>query len=72
MNLIIVKTDIENDSKVEAVRKLLEQNPEILDWSVDMEDIDKVLRIEAQGKLKEEELIQLLNASGLACESLPE
>ena len=72
MNLLIVKTNIENDSKVKTVSKLLGRNPVVLNWSVDMEDVDKVLRVEAQDELAEEELIQLLKASGLACEALPD
>lgn len=72
MNLLILKTNIESDSKVKAVSRLLGMNPVILDWSVDTEDIDNVLRVEARGGLKEEELIELLSASGLQYEALPD
>ena len=48
MKLLIFKTNIANESRIKKVNALLAYNPGLMDWSIDMEDRDKVLRIEAE------------------------
>ena len=67
MKLVILKTNIEDQNLVST---LFNYNPTILNWNIDTEDIDRVLRIEAKEELDQEELISLLNASGIKCEEL--
>ena len=45
MNIFIFKTNIDCKCKIESVKKCLALNTEIKDWSIDIEDCDKVLRI---------------------------
>lgn len=72
MKLVILRTDIQTDEKVVAVAALFNNNPEIRDWSVDTEDIDNVLRIEANNRLLENDVIELLRTNGYYGEPLPD
>ena len=72
MDLLIFKTDISTTQRLLAVSPLLENHPSITDWSIDLEDIDKVLRVSTVQSLEEEELIQLLIDQGVNCETLPD
>ncbi len=71
-HLLIFKTNIATQKKVKAVRPVFNRHPIIADWSVDTEDIDKVLRIETAGNLNETDVINLLNPLGFYCEGLPD
>ena len=70
MNLLILKTDLESKAKVQKALPFLNSIPGVKDWSVDTEDCDNVLRMEAIGKLSETQLIDLLKRSGIHSEEL--
>jgi len=70
MNLLIFRTDIKTKKKVKVVKPIFNNHPTIADWSIDTEDIDNVLRIEASGKLKENDIINLIKTCGFHCEVL--
>ena len=46
-NIYVFKTNIESESDMNVIEFLLNSNPKIIQCSVDLEDIDRVLRIEA-------------------------
>ena len=70
MNLLIFRTDIKTKKKLKAIKPLFNNHPVITDWSIDLEDIDNVLRIQVQGDLEEEDIIHLVRMSGFYCEVL--
>ncbi len=71
MHILIFKTNIDNDSAHNEVGSILNTHQSILDWHIDKEDIDKVLRIES--KLNNtEEIITSINKAGFLCEELPD
>ncbi|MCH8330097.1 MAG: hypothetical protein IH946_01745 [Bacteroidetes bacterium] len=72
MPLLIFKTDIKTKKKVKVVKPFFNNHPIIVDWSIDTEDIDNVLRVEALGRLKEKDVINLVRRSGFYCEILPD
>ena len=49
---------------------LFNNHPGITDWSIDTEDIDNVLRIEAAENLNEHDVISLINTRGFYCDAL--
>ena len=67
MKLLIFKTNIENESRIKKVNALLAYNPDVMDWSIDLEDRDKVLRIEAEDQVMESEVMEIVNSWGLEC-----
>lgn len=72
MNLHILKTDLIDLEKLEEIQPFLNQHPSIIRWNVDIEDIDKVLKVESLPNLSETNLIEILNTQGVHCEILPD
>lgn len=67
MKLLIFKTNIVNESRIKKVNALLAYNPGLMDWSIDMEDRDKVLRIEAEDQVIESDVMEIVNSWGVEC-----
>lgn len=72
MDILIFRTDIKTPEKVDVVKPLFNNHPHIEHWSIDTDDIDNVLRIESNGSLYENDIINLIKTYGFYCEILPE
>ena len=68
--LLIFRTDIKTKKKVKAVKQLFNSHDNIIDWSVDLEDIDNVLWIKATEQLAENDVINLIKPTGFYCDAL--
>ncbi|MEL1256108.1 hypothetical protein AAEO57_20120 [Flavobacterium sp. DGU38] len=68
-NILIFATNIKTKKDKEKVSTELDQNPEIMQWNIDQEDIDCVLRIVSK-TISEEEIINLLNNHSFICRPL--
>ncbi|NOQ73119.1 MAG: hypothetical protein GQ574_14025 [Crocinitomix sp.] len=64
-NILVFKTDIKNFKKLELIAPIFNQQKDILNWSVDVEDVDKVLRIETKTSLTENKVIEILSNVGI-------
>ncbi len=69
MKLLLYKTNIRTKKAAKSLEPLFNELP-VEDWCVDMHDIDRVLRIEADEKLSENEMISKLSRHGVMCEEL--
>ena len=54
------------------MKPIFNNHPIISKWSIDTEDIDNVLRIEAEDNLDEDEVKKLVIENGFYCEDLPD
>ena len=70
MKILIFRTDIKTKKKFKAIKPLFNKHPNISNWSIDIEDIDNVLRIEATESLIESDIISLTKTQGFYCEIL--
>lgn len=70
-HILVFKTNILSNHAEAQVAHILNAHPNIMQWNVDHDDIDEVLRIVALG-LDEAEVIYLLGQEGLHCEPLPD
>lgn len=70
MNLFIFKTDLNSSSKIFKLRKLLSDRTRIKNWSIDLDDKDKVLKVFTINSIQELELASLIEANGIKCEAL--
>ena len=70
MNILIYRTSIRNQFEVAKLSKLFQNASGIRKWTIDLDDIDKVLRMETDDNVKEEEILDLLNSNNLYCEVL--
>ena len=69
--ILVFKTDLESEERLEAVKPFLDKHPGIFRWTVDRHDIDKVLRIES-ANVSADDVIDLLQQEGFLCEELPD
>ena len=70
MELLIFQTDIKSKNKVKSIEPILNNHSDILKWTIDLEDIDNVLRIEATTNLLKEEVIDLIKDKGFYIQTL--
>jgi hypothetical protein len=70
MPILILKTDLNSPQGIDAIRPILNLHPAILNWNVDTEDIDNVLRVEAKQNLADVDIIALLTQYGVVLEIL--
>ena len=69
MEILVFKTNVTSKKKVSMVAPLLTSFPTIRQWNFDLEDRDKVLRIEATG-LNPGSVELLLLVPGFKCQEL--
>lgn len=70
MNLFIFRTDIKTKKKVESIKPFLNSHSNIIKWSIDLEDIDNVLKVKFTENLSEHELISAIKTRGFYCDVL--
>lgn len=66
----IFKTNIETKLAVNTLKLLFNSHPGIYSWSIDLEDVDKVLRVETNNTLYQEDIIEQVTARGFYCNEL--
>jgi len=69
IDVLIFKTNIQTIGDRIRIKKTLDGNPLILQWNIDLEDIDCVLRIEAT-HLDHNDIIKMITGCGYNCEEL--
>jgi hypothetical protein len=69
--VLVFKTNISSDSDVGKVSHALTSESNIVRWTIDRDDVDKVLRVECD-QLQPEAVIKLLHDAGFECEELPD
>jgi hypothetical protein len=67
-HILLFKTDIRTEADKQHIGKIMAEN-QIDQWTVDLQDIDCVLRI-VSPTLKLEEVINLVAENGYQCEEL--
>ena len=69
MEVLILKTNIRYKKHLKDVAPLLNGQDSILRWNIDLQDVDKVLRIEADD-MALNDVVQLIQEAGFHCEEL--
>jgi len=69
-HILVFKTNIDQLSAGCALSESLGKETRISQWSIDLEDCDRVLRIVSE-TLSNKEIISLINAHGFECAELP-
>jgi Ca2+-binding EF-hand superfamily protein len=60
MQVVVLKSDIDTLNRIQQLAPIFELNKVFDNWNVDLEDIDKILRIECRYNISEDEVIQML------------
>jgi hypothetical protein len=67
---LVYRTTIKTRDDVQSISKVLDNLPGILDWHVDLDDWENVLRIECRN-VTSSDIIGLLRANGFEAEEMP-
>lgn len=70
-DVLVFKTNIEEARDLENVAAAIRREPRIRKWNVDQDDVDNVLRIEAE-RISPIEVEVLIHSAGYHCEELPD
>lgn len=70
MELLIFKTDIENEKTMHKLGMHFSSLSKIRSWTLDIEDADKVLKVHIHEALDLAEVQSLVKSYGFACEEL--
>jgi hypothetical protein len=70
-DILVFKTNLAQKNDIEKAGLLLNAEAAIRHWNVDCDDIDHVLRIEADN-LNPSQVISILMSAGFTCEELPD
>ncbi|MDR6843637.1 hypothetical protein [Flavobacterium granuli] len=68
-NVLVFATNIATENDKQKISNILDGNTEIQQWTLDLEDIDRVLRI-VSDTLSEEQIIKLLDNKNFNCSAL--
>ncbi|MEO5889767.1 MAG: hypothetical protein ABIQ31_05910 [Ferruginibacter sp.] len=71
MNVLVFKTNIKFKKDLKIVRPFLAAHGPVIKWNVDIQDRDRVLRIESTS-VDTLEIIKTVNKAGYHCEELPD
>ena len=66
----VYKTNLNSMEDVTALRPILDRHSDIVQWTIDLEDVDKVLRIIAKDSATEKNFQLLLTSLGFECNPL--
>ena len=66
-NVCVFKTNIENNEKLHLLKPLFDNHQAIIQWTVDFEDIDRVLRVETSRTFDEKKIIKQMTKIGIGC-----
>ncbi len=72
MTQLIFRTNIETRRHVKAIKSLFKYQSSIINWSIDLEDIDNVLKVNTTEEFNENDVKNLLKIRGFYCEALPD
>ncbi|MEM9327084.1 MAG: hypothetical protein AAGA85_15555 [Bacteroidota bacterium] len=70
MRILVLKSNINTPDDQVLLQPAFDAHPAIYRWSVDTEDCDKVLRIEAADELSYEQVIAIAGERDFYCEEL--
>ena len=68
-NILIFATNIRTETDRQNISRILNKNPAIQQWNIDLEDVDSVLRIVSE-ILSEEEIISIIENQDFRCAPL--
>jgi hypothetical protein len=69
MEILVFKTNLTNTRHIKNVAPVLNLNPYIKEWNVDLHDRDKILRV-VTTKVQRTEVEKIISSAGYYCEEL--
>ena len=70
-NILVFQTKVANTTELNRLAEILDTSPAVQKWTLDQQDVDKVLRVISE-ELQPQDIVYLLNKNGLYCQELPD
>jgi copper chaperone len=70
MEVLVFKTNLRYKKQVSALTAHISNVPGIVRWNVDLDDVDKILRIEASAGCSARQIEDTMGEAGYYCEEL--
>ncbi|NML19636.1 hypothetical protein HHL16_02070 [Pseudoflavitalea sp. G-6-1-2] len=71
MEVLVFKTNVRNRTNIKSVGEALNSLTGVVKWNFDLQDVDRILRIEAND-VSPRNVELALHYAGFACEELPD
>lgn len=68
-DILVFKTSLQTAVEVQFIAGILDSIENVIEWSVDLDDWEKVLRIKSDG-VTPREIMDKLNKAGIKCKKL--
>jgi hypothetical protein len=68
-NILIFKTNIQTEFDRLRIKNVLDASQKVLKWNIDMDDVDRVLRV-VSDSLTPEQIISVMDYVGFECAEL--
>lgn len=72
MKVFILKTDLNAGRKFRQLGRELDKHHQISRWAIDLDDIDRVLKLETNMEADQSKMIAFIRSQGIYCETLPD
>jgi len=72
MKIFVFKTDIKSHLEVSILAAALKNLSGIVRWSVDMHDVDRVLKVVTLDDQRESDFVSFVRSQGIFCDALPD
>ncbi len=69
MEILVFKTNLTSVKSVNLLKPHLNETEGIIQWNVDLQDRDKVLRIKTES-ISSQQIVNLVSTRGFECEEL--
>jgi hypothetical protein len=70
MVILVFKTSLNHQKHVQMISPILNSHPQVINWSVDLDDWERILRIEVKDRAAEYGIAECIKALGFDCEDL--
>jgi len=71
MEVLVFKTNVRNRNNINSVSAALDALTGIVKWNFDLQDVDRILRVEA-ADISPRKVELVLHYAGFTCEELPD
>ena len=70
-NILVFQTKVASATEFKRLAEILDSSPAVQKWTLDQQDVDKVLRVISE-ELQPQDIVHLLTRHGLYCQELPD
>ncbi|WP_431160843.1 hypothetical protein [Flagellimonas beolgyonensis] len=70
MDILVFRTTLKNEKDIKNISKILNHHKQVISWHVDLEDWEKILRLEVTKERFKNEISARIRGLGYQCQEL--